>query len=112
MREKLAGRMNPEIRAVEPMSCPTLTKGDYRYDYGDASGMSLRPETDEWMSRTRGTRLDENTRYPRSNVAVGCEWFYADRRLCTGFLTNDVSEKGEGRPCLWQIVPQARFHTA
>ena len=26
--------------AVEPSSCPTLTKGQYAYDYGDASGFT------------------------------------------------------------------------
>jgi len=26
--------------AVEPTSCPTLTKGEYAYDYGDASGFT------------------------------------------------------------------------
>ena len=29
LREKLAGRMNPVIRAVEPASCPSLTRGEY-----------------------------------------------------------------------------------
>eukprot|EP00668_Euglena_longa_P011228 GGOE01013614.1.p1 GENE.GGOE01013614.1~~GGOE01013614.1.p1 ORF type:complete len:465 (-),score=115.40 GGOE01013614.1:280-1605(-) len=40
LREKLAGKMNPEIRAVEPSACPTLTKGEYCYDFGDASGLT------------------------------------------------------------------------
>ncbi|HUW01777.1 MAG TPA: TrpB-like pyridoxal-phosphate dependent enzyme, partial [Acidimicrobiales bacterium] len=40
MREKLAGRMNPVIRCVEPAACPTLTKGEYRYDFGDTAGMT------------------------------------------------------------------------
>ncbi|MDE0606315.1 MAG: TrpB-like pyridoxal phosphate-dependent enzyme [Acidimicrobiaceae bacterium] len=37
LREKLAGNMAPTIRCVEPASCPTLTKGEYRYDFGDAA---------------------------------------------------------------------------
>ena len=37
LREKLAGRMSPVIRCVEPASCPTLTKGEYRYDFGDTA---------------------------------------------------------------------------
>ncbi len=37
LREKLAGRMNPTIRCVEPASCPSLTRGQYRYDFGDAA---------------------------------------------------------------------------
>ncbi|MXW76005.1 MAG: TrpB-like pyridoxal phosphate-dependent enzyme [Acidimicrobiaceae bacterium] len=37
LREKLAGNMAPTIRCVEPASCPTLTKGEYRYDFGDTA---------------------------------------------------------------------------
>ncbi len=37
LREKLAGRMNPVIRCVEPASCPSLTRGEYRYDFGDTA---------------------------------------------------------------------------
>lgn len=40
LREKLAGRINPVIRCVEPAACPTLTKGEYRYDFGDTAGMT------------------------------------------------------------------------
>ncbi|KVI08992.1 Tryptophan synthase beta chain/beta chain-like protein [Cynara cardunculus var. scolymus] len=31
IREKLKGKMNPLIRAVEPTACPSLTKGGLRY---------------------------------------------------------------------------------
>jgi len=40
LREKLAGRMDPVIRAVEPASCPSLTRGVYAYDYGDTAGFT------------------------------------------------------------------------
>jgi tryptophan synthase beta chain len=40
LREKLAGRMSPTIRAVEPTSCPSLTRGVYAYDFGDTAGMT------------------------------------------------------------------------
>jgi tryptophan synthase beta chain len=40
LREKLAGRMSPVIRAVEPASCPSLTRGIYAYDFGDTAGMT------------------------------------------------------------------------
>jgi tryptophan synthase beta chain len=38
--EKLKGK-RPDLRAiaVEPSSCPTLTKGVYAYDYGDTAGI-------------------------------------------------------------------------
>ncbi|OGC12596.1 TrpB-like pyridoxal-phosphate dependent enzyme [candidate division WOR-1 bacterium RIFOXYA2_FULL_37_7] len=33
---------NPDMKliAVEPMSCPSLTKGDFRYDFGDTVGLT------------------------------------------------------------------------
>src|SRR4051794_8722506 len=40
LREKLAGRMDVTIRAVEPASCPSLTRGVYGYDFGDTAGMT------------------------------------------------------------------------
>ncbi len=40
LREKLAGKINPTIRCVEPAACPSLTKGVYRYDFGDTIGMA------------------------------------------------------------------------
>ncbi len=40
LREKLEGRMDVTIRAVEPASCPSLTKGVYAYDFGDTAGMT------------------------------------------------------------------------
>jgi len=40
LREKMRGNMNPVIRCVEPSACPTLTKGQYRYDFGDTAGLT------------------------------------------------------------------------
>ncbi len=40
LRETLAGRMSTTILAVEPASCPSLTRGVYAYDFGDAVGMT------------------------------------------------------------------------
>jgi tryptophan synthase beta chain len=40
LREKMAGRMNPVIRAVEPAACPSFTRGVYAYDFGDTAGMT------------------------------------------------------------------------
>ena len=40
LREKLAGKIDPTIRCVEPASCPSLTRGEYRYDFGDTLGMT------------------------------------------------------------------------
>ena len=35
MQDKLLGKANPEIVAVEPASCPSLTRGTYAYDFCD-----------------------------------------------------------------------------
>jgi tryptophan synthase beta chain len=40
LREKLAGRISPVLRGVEPVSCPSLTQGTYAYDFGDTAGMT------------------------------------------------------------------------
>ncbi|HEX4725033.1 MAG TPA: TrpB-like pyridoxal phosphate-dependent enzyme [Pseudonocardiaceae bacterium] len=40
LREKLAGRMSPVIRAAEPAACPSLTRGVYAYDFGDTAGLT------------------------------------------------------------------------
>ncbi|KAI3799099.1 hypothetical protein L1987_34389 [Smallanthus sonchifolius] len=40
IREKLKGKINPLIRAVEPTACPSLTRGVYAYDYGDTAQLT------------------------------------------------------------------------
>ncbi|MEI6623457.1 MAG: TrpB-like pyridoxal phosphate-dependent enzyme, partial [Actinomycetes bacterium] len=40
LREKMAGKINPRILAAEPASCPSFTRGVYRYDFGDTAGMT------------------------------------------------------------------------
>src|ERR1700684_3277969 len=40
LREKLAGRINPVLRAVEPAACPSFTRGVYAYDFGDTAGFT------------------------------------------------------------------------
>ncbi|MGC1285648.1 MAG: pyridoxal-phosphate dependent enzyme, partial [Streptosporangiaceae bacterium] len=40
LREKLAGKISPVIRAVEPAACPSFTRGVYAYDFGDTAGMT------------------------------------------------------------------------
>lgn len=40
LREKLAGKISPTIRAVEPEACPSLTRGKYAYDFGDTAGLT------------------------------------------------------------------------
>ena len=39
-REKLAGNMDPVIRAVEPAAAPSLTRGSYQFDFGDTGQMT------------------------------------------------------------------------
>jgi tryptophan synthase beta chain len=40
LREKLQKGKNIRLVAVEPSSCPKLTKGKFTYDYGDSAGMT------------------------------------------------------------------------
>jgi tryptophan synthase beta chain len=40
LREKFAGNNDVTVRCVEPAACPSLTKGEYRYDFGDVMGMT------------------------------------------------------------------------
>ncbi len=38
--DKLQGKSDVRIVSCEPMACPTLTKGIYRYDFGDTAGLT------------------------------------------------------------------------
>ncbi|MCL6646300.1 MAG: TrpB-like pyridoxal phosphate-dependent enzyme, partial [Dehalococcoidia bacterium] len=40
MKDRLAGKTSTRFLAVEPASCPSLTKGEYRYDFGDTAGLT------------------------------------------------------------------------
>jgi tryptophan synthase beta chain len=41
LRHKLSGEKDDmRVIACEPASCPTLTRGEYRYDFGDSVGMT------------------------------------------------------------------------
>jgi tryptophan synthase beta chain len=40
VQDKLEGKRKPRIIAVEPLACPSLTKGVYRYDFGDTAKMT------------------------------------------------------------------------
>ncbi|MCL2471279.1 MAG: TrpB-like pyridoxal phosphate-dependent enzyme [Propionibacteriaceae bacterium] len=40
IRENLEGRQEVRIVACEPSACPSLTEGEFRYDFGDTAGMT------------------------------------------------------------------------
>ncbi|KKQ36046.1 MAG: Tryptophan synthase beta chain [candidate division WS6 bacterium GW2011_GWA2_37_6] len=40
VKNKLREKRKTEFIAVEPESCPSLTKGKYKYDFGDSAGMT------------------------------------------------------------------------
>ena len=40
LRDKIAGKTDCEIVAVEPKAAPSLTEGEFRYDFGDTAGMT------------------------------------------------------------------------
>lgn len=47
LADKLAGKNKTRFIGVEPESCPSMTKGEYRYDYGDSAELTplLKMET-------------------------------------------------------------------
>ena len=40
IKEKIKGNTDCEFLAAEPSACPTLTQGEYRYDFGDNVGFT------------------------------------------------------------------------
>ena len=40
LREKIKGNSDCEFLAAEPSACPTLSEGEYRYDFGDNMGFT------------------------------------------------------------------------
>jgi len=40
VKDVLDGERDMEFRIVEPTACPTFTKGEYRYDFGDSAGQT------------------------------------------------------------------------
>jgi len=40
LADKLAGKLDARFLATEPAACPTLTRGEYRYDFGDTGEMT------------------------------------------------------------------------
>ena len=41
LRDKILGKKpNLKVISAEPLACPTLTKGEYRYDFGDSVGLT------------------------------------------------------------------------
>ncbi|HII92771.1 MAG TPA: TrpB-like pyridoxal phosphate-dependent enzyme [Methanosarcina sp.] len=40
IKDRLEGKRSPRVIAVEPSACPSLTEGEYRYDFGDTAEMT------------------------------------------------------------------------
>ena len=40
IRDKINGESDTKFIAVEPSACPTLTEGNYKYDFGDINGFT------------------------------------------------------------------------
>ncbi|MHB1483945.1 MAG: TrpB-like pyridoxal phosphate-dependent enzyme [Saccharofermentanales bacterium] len=40
MKDKLLGKSKTRFVGVEPTACPTLTRGEYAFDYGDTAGVA------------------------------------------------------------------------
>lgn len=48
MRYKFQGKYNPDILAVEPASCPSMTRGKYAYDFCDTGEITPWPKCTPW----------------------------------------------------------------
>ena len=62
MQDKLLGKADPRIIAVEPASCPSLTRGKYVYDFCD-TGLLRR-----WPAYTRSATAS----CPRPTTQAAC----------------------------------------
>ncbi|MCX9084040.1 MAG: TrpB-like pyridoxal phosphate-dependent enzyme [Candidatus Methanoperedens sp.] len=40
LMDKFSGKKDTNVIAVEPTACPSLTKGEFRYDFGDTAGLT------------------------------------------------------------------------
>lgn len=40
IKDRFEGKSSPRVIAVEPSACPSLTEGEYRYDFGDTAEMT------------------------------------------------------------------------
>ena len=40
IKDKITGDLDCQFIAAEPSSCPTLTQGEYKYDFGDTAGLT------------------------------------------------------------------------
>lgn len=40
VKDQLDGNINCKFIAAEPSSCPTISQGEYKYDFGDSAGMT------------------------------------------------------------------------
>jgi tryptophan synthase beta chain len=40
LMDKISGKKDTNVIAVEPTACPSLTGGEFRYDFGDAAGLA------------------------------------------------------------------------
>jgi tryptophan synthase beta chain len=40
LMDKLSGKKDTNVIAVEPTACPSLTGGEFRYDFGDTAGLT------------------------------------------------------------------------
>lgn len=58
MKDVINGELNSQVIAVEPVEVPSLTGGDYRYDYGDFA-----EQTPELMMYTLGCKSIPNPIY-------------------------------------------------
>ena len=49
MQDKLTGKSDPRIVAIEPASCPSFTRGVYKYDFCDTGKITPLARCIPWL---------------------------------------------------------------
>ena len=77
MQDKLTGKSDPRIIAVEPASCPSLTRGVYKYDFCDTG--KITPMAKMYSGRT--FCLHQTTLTARYGMSPILSKLYADKYM-------------------------------
>ena len=94
VRDKITGKSKARIIAVEPASCPTLTRGRYAYDFGDTgpsdaagedahAGLDLRAVPDSCRRPALSRHGADGQPHQGAGADRGAR-LRADRMLCRG----------------------------
>src|ERR687889_67844 len=97
IRENLVNGRGTRIVAVEPSSCPTLTKGRYVYDFGDTAGT-----TPMMKMYTLGHS------FVPSGIHAGGLRYHGDSPIVSA-LAHEAKEAGEQQTILFNLCGHGHF---